>query len=155
MPTTLYIERLAHVSPGIFENIIGSNADFAPQLVAKTSILKWLLDRIQSKGHNENRGYAAEILSILLQNNRANRLEFGKQDGVETSLKVLSVCHDSGTHARLAFDCVPSNTAKGTQWTQTRPSSWRTSSTPYVLLWRSLRSRSSSSIVKVSISWCS
>ncbi|EPT03786.1 hypothetical protein FOMPIDRAFT_1046816 [Fomitopsis schrenkii] len=75
---------------GIFENIIGSNADFAPQLVAKTSVLKWLLDRLQSKDHNENRGYAVEILSILLQNNRANRLEFGKQDGVETSLKVLS-----------------------------------------------------------------
>jgi len=75
---------------GIFENIIGSNADFAPQLVAKTSVLKWLLDRIQSKAHNENRGYAAEILPILLQNNRVNRLEFGKQDGVETTLKVLS-----------------------------------------------------------------
>ncbi|KAH9938158.1 DUF1716-domain-containing protein [Fomitopsis serialis] len=75
---------------GIFENIIGSDPDFAPQLIAKTSVLKWLLDRIQSKAHNENRGYAAEILSILLQNNRVNRLEFGKQDGVETALKVLS-----------------------------------------------------------------
>ncbi|TFY68686.1 hypothetical protein EVJ58_g846 [Rhodofomes roseus] len=75
---------------GIFENIIGSNADFAPQLVAETSILKWLLDRIQSKANNENGGYAAEIMSILLQNNRTSRLEFGKQDGVETVLKVLS-----------------------------------------------------------------
>ncbi|KZT12457.1 DUF1716-domain-containing protein [Laetiporus sulphureus 93-53] len=75
---------------GIFENIIGFNADFAPQLVAKTSIIKWLLNRIQSKTHDENRGYAAELLSILLQNNRANRLELGKQDGVEAILKVLS-----------------------------------------------------------------
>ncbi|KZT74381.1 DUF1716-domain-containing protein [Daedalea quercina L-15889] len=75
---------------GIFENIIGSNADFAPLLVARTSILKWLLDRIQSKTQHDNRGYAVEILSILLQNNRANRLEFGKQDGVEIALKVLS-----------------------------------------------------------------
>lgn len=81
----------SHSSAGIFENIIGSNADFAPQLVANTSVLKWLLDRLQSKDHNENRGYAVEIISILLQNNRENRLEFGKQDGVETSLKVLSV----------------------------------------------------------------
>ncbi|CCM01593.1 uncharacterized protein FIBRA_03653 [Fibroporia radiculosa] len=75
---------------GIFENILGFNVDFAPQLVAKTNILKWLLDRIQLKGHNENRGYAAELLSILLQTDRTNRLEFGKRDGVEVILKVLS-----------------------------------------------------------------
>jgi beta-catenin-like protein 1 len=41
--------------------------------------------------HDENRGYAAELLSILLQNNVDNRLELGKKDGVETILKVLSV----------------------------------------------------------------
>lgn len=41
--------------------------------------------------HDENRGYAAEILSILLQTNRPNRLEFGNKDGVETCLKTLSV----------------------------------------------------------------
>jgi len=75
---------------GIFENILGFKADYAPQLVAKTPILKWLLKRIQSKAHNENRGYAAEIISILLQSNRENRLEYGQQDGVEISLKVLS-----------------------------------------------------------------
>lgn len=59
--------------------------------------MKWLLNRIQSKTHEENRGYAAELLSILLQDNRANRLEFGKQDGVETILKVLSVCYSAST----------------------------------------------------------
>ncbi|PCH41028.1 DUF1716-domain-containing protein [Wolfiporia cocos MD-104 SS10] len=75
---------------GIFENIIGVNSDYAPQLVAKTSILKWILERIQSKTYDENRGYAAELLSILLQNNRPNRLELGKQDGVEALLKILS-----------------------------------------------------------------
>lgn len=53
--------------------------------------MKWLLNRIQSKSRNENRGYAAELLSILLQNNRANRLELGKQGGVEAILIVLSV----------------------------------------------------------------
>ncbi|OBZ70506.1 Beta-catenin-like protein 1 [Grifola frondosa] len=40
--------------------------------------------------YDENRGYAAELLSILLQNNRTNRLELSKQDGVETILKILS-----------------------------------------------------------------
>ena len=59
--------------------------------MSKTSVLTWLLNRIQSKTHDENRGYAAELLSILLQNNVDNRLELGKKDGVETVLKVLSV----------------------------------------------------------------
>jgi beta-catenin-like protein 1 len=54
-------------------------------------MLAWLLDRIQSKTHDENRGYAAELLSILLQEDVDNRLELGKKDGVETILKVLSV----------------------------------------------------------------
>ncbi|KAJ7498873.1 Catenin-beta-like protein [Mycena latifolia] len=75
---------------GIFENILGFNPELSTQLVSKTSILPWLLTRIQSKTHDENRGYAAELLSILLQNNQANRLELGKKDGVETFLKVLS-----------------------------------------------------------------
>lgn len=76
---------------GIFENILEFNAELSTQLAAKTGILKWLLNRIQSKKHDENRGYAAEILPILLQNNRANRLKLGEQDGVETLLKILSV----------------------------------------------------------------
>lgn len=76
---------------GIFENVLGFNADLSTDLVAKTKILDWVLIRIQSKTHDENRGYAAELLSILLQNNRSNRLEFSKKNGVETSLQVLSV----------------------------------------------------------------
>ncbi|KAJ7781192.1 Catenin-beta-like protein [Mycena metata] len=75
---------------GIFENVLGFNPELSTQLVAKTSILPWLLTRVQSKTHDENRGYAAELLSILLQNNRPNRLELGKKDGVEIFLKVLS-----------------------------------------------------------------
>jgi len=54
-------------------------------------MLTWLLNRIQSKTHDENRGYAAELLSILLQNDVDNRVALGKKDGVETILKVLSV----------------------------------------------------------------
>jgi beta-catenin-like protein 1 len=54
-------------------------------------MLPWLLTRVQSKMHDENRGYAAELLAILLQNNRDNRLSLVKHDGVEAMLKVLSV----------------------------------------------------------------
>ncbi|KAI9574458.1 Catenin-beta-like protein [Boletus coccyginus] len=75
---------------GVFENVLGFNPDLSVQLVSKTKIMSWLLERIQSKTHDENRSYAAELLSILLQNIVPNRQEFGKKDGVEVILKVLS-----------------------------------------------------------------
>jgi beta-catenin-like protein 1 len=77
--------------PGIFENILGFDPKLSTHLVSKTSLFTWLLQRIESKKHDENRGYAAELLSILLQDNHPNRLELGEKDGVETILKVLSV----------------------------------------------------------------
>lgn len=61
------------------------------RLVSQTAIVPWLLKRIGAKAHDENRGYAAEILSILLQDNRDNRLALAKYDGVDTMLTVLSV----------------------------------------------------------------
>lgn len=78
-------------SAGMFENILGFNPDLSVQLVSKTKVMNWLLERIQSKTHDENRSYAAELLPILLQNTIPNRQEFGKKDGVEVILKALSV----------------------------------------------------------------
>lgn len=77
----------------IFENILGFKPKLSTKIVKQTKIMPWLLNRIQSKKHSENRSYAAEILSILLQDNKSNRLELGKHDGIETILKVLSVCN--------------------------------------------------------------
>ena len=77
---------------GIFENVLSFNPQLSTKLVEKTTVLQWILNRIQRKEHDENRGYAAELLSILLQDNQKNRLEFGKADGVEILLKTLSVC---------------------------------------------------------------
>jgi hypothetical protein len=76
---------------GIFENILGFNPQISTTLVSKTNIFPWLLNRVQTKPHDDNRGYAAEIVSILLQDHRENRLVLGERDGVETLLKVLSV----------------------------------------------------------------
>jgi len=75
---------------GVFENILGFNPDLSTAFVSQTKIMDWLLTRVQSKKQDENRGYAAELLSILLQNNVPNRMELGKKDGVEIILKVLS-----------------------------------------------------------------
>jgi beta-catenin-like protein 1 len=76
---------------GVFENMLALNPDLSGFIVSKTSFLGWLLSRIQAKTHDENRGYAAELLAILLQNNRDNRLAFAHQDGIELVLQVLFV----------------------------------------------------------------
>ncbi|TBU40110.1 Catenin-beta-like protein [Dichomitus squalens] len=98
---------------GIFENILGFNPELSTQLVSKTKILSWVMTRIESSRHDENRGYAAEILSILLQNNRPNRLELGKLNGVESILKILSryrkkdpVDADETEFMENVFDCL-------------------------------------------------
>ncbi|KAL1742588.1 Catenin-beta-like protein [Schizophyllum fasciatum] len=75
---------------GVFENVLASEPSLAQTLVAKTAILPWILDRIQAKSHDDNRSYAAEMLSILLQTNRENRVAFGEKDGIEAVLKTLS-----------------------------------------------------------------
>lgn len=78
---------------GILENVLAFNPGISKTLIKKTKTLSWTLNRIQNPLQDDNRGYAAELLSILLQNDRENRLAYGKEDGVEVSLKVLSVSY--------------------------------------------------------------
>ncbi|KAG8751173.1 hypothetical protein FRC12_012557 [Ceratobasidium sp. 428] len=75
---------------GIFENVLGSRPALAETLVSTTSIVTWLLNRILQKDHDDNRGYAAEVLAILVQSSRSNRLVLSKADGVDIMLRVLS-----------------------------------------------------------------
>ncbi|CAE6465415.1 unnamed protein product [Rhizoctonia solani] len=75
---------------GIFENVLASRPTLAETLVSTTTIIQWLLNRIIQKEHDDNRGYAAEVLSILIQTSRSNRLVLAKADGVDTILRVLS-----------------------------------------------------------------
>lgn len=75
---------------GIFENVLGSRPTLAETLVSTTTIVPWLLNRIIQKEHDDNRGYAAEVLAILVQTSRSNRLVLVKADGVDTILRALS-----------------------------------------------------------------
>lgn len=70
---------------------MGFNPGLSSTLVTQTHLMTWLLKRIQAKSHDENRAYAAELLSILLQNRNENRLVLSENDGIEIILKVLSV----------------------------------------------------------------
>ncbi|CAA7259804.1 unnamed protein product [Cyclocybe aegerita] len=75
---------------GIFENFVGLNPALSPKIVTGTGVLKWLLSRIQAKIPDENRGYAAELLSILLQDSHENKGKFTEVGGVDVLLKTLS-----------------------------------------------------------------
>ncbi|KAH7343526.1 DUF1716-domain-containing protein [Rhizoctonia solani] len=75
---------------GIFENVLASRPMLAETLVSTTTIIQWLLNRIIQKEHDDNRGYAAEVLSILVQSSRSNRLVLAKADGVDIILRALS-----------------------------------------------------------------
>ncbi|KAL7413013.1 DUF1716-domain-containing protein [Mrakia frigida] len=75
---------------GIFENLLSFNPALAETLVETTTALDWLLKRIDVKEYDSNKQYASEILAILLQQSRPNRLKLGALQGVDTLLKVLS-----------------------------------------------------------------
>jgi len=63
----------------------------ADQIVTDTTLLPWLLKRVEVKEFDSNKQYASEILAILLQQSRENVLKMAELDGMDTMLKVLSV----------------------------------------------------------------
>jgi len=71
--------------------MIGFNTEHAVLLVSNTKLLPWIFKRIQGKKHDENRSYAGELLSILLQNSQTNLLALEKENGIESLLTTLSV----------------------------------------------------------------
>jgi beta-catenin-like protein 1 len=78
-------------SLSVIENLLSkpSNTD----LIGKDStLLKWLLERIQKpeKPTTQNKQYASEILSILTQSSRTNRVRIAESNGVETFLTNLA-----------------------------------------------------------------
>ncbi|KAI9499627.1 Catenin-beta-like protein [Zychaea mexicana] len=75
---------------GIMESLLGLDPQLAERIALKTEIMPWLLKRVQGKGYDSNRGYAAEIISILLQESRDIRLKLGELNGVDVLLRALS-----------------------------------------------------------------
>ncbi|KAI9015728.1 Catenin-beta-like protein [Phycomyces nitens] len=76
---------------GILENLMALEPSLAEKIALETEFLPWVLKRLQTKVFDSNRGYASEILSILLQENRVVRLKFGELGGMDVLLRVLSV----------------------------------------------------------------
>jgi beta-catenin-like protein 1 len=78
-------------SLSVIENLLSqpTNTDVIGK---ESTLLKWLLERIQKpeKPTSQNKQYASEILSILTQSSRTNRVRVAEANGVETCLTNLA-----------------------------------------------------------------
>ncbi|KAI8084798.1 Catenin-beta-like protein [Halteromyces radiatus] len=75
----------------IFENLLSLDPELAKRITLQTQLVPWLLKRIQSKEFDSNRGYASELISILLQKDHDVRMKFCELDAVDILLRVSSV----------------------------------------------------------------
>ncbi|KIV81466.1 hypothetical protein PV11_03652 [Exophiala sideris] len=103
----------------VIENIL-SDTENLEAVGSKDTLMQWLLARIKKADTNargkvgQNRQYAAEILAILLQSNKANRDRFAQKEGVDALLQLLSIYRkrdpekdsDEEEFAENLFDCL-------------------------------------------------
>jgi beta-catenin-like protein 1 len=71
---------------------LSSNSNFVRSIGSNTTLLKWLLNRIQKLESpiSQNKQYSAEMLSILVQSDVQNRIALIELDAVDTILQLLS-----------------------------------------------------------------
>ncbi|KAI8917996.1 Catenin-beta-like protein [Entophlyctis helioformis] len=74
----------------VIENFVSINPSLAERAVNESSIIPWILARIGIKAFDSVRQYASELLAILLQTSRPNRLRLIDLGGVDTLLRVLA-----------------------------------------------------------------
>ncbi|GAO46787.1 DUF1716 domain protein [Saitoella complicata NRRL Y-17804] len=76
----------------IFENLAAHDPALAETAVRTTTILQWILKRLQVKeaSTSQNKQYAAELLAILVQSSYLNRVKLAELDGVDVLLRLLS-----------------------------------------------------------------
>lgn len=76
---------------GVLENL-SSRASIAEVMGKETSLIKWLVSRIQKPetSISQNKQYSAEILAILLQSSTANRARLVELEGIDILLQLLS-----------------------------------------------------------------
>ena len=75
----------------VLENV-ASRTSLAEKIGRDTSVLKWLLERIQKRENpvTQNKTYAAEVLSVILQSTPINRRKVCELDGVDLLLQLLA-----------------------------------------------------------------
>lgn len=94
----------------MFENLLSFLPPIAETIAQDTTLISWLLKRVQKKEYDSNKQYASEVLDILMQNpDVVGRV--GMADGVEVFLKVASV-------RRSAQEISPSSTRRPSELIQ-------------------------------------
>lgn len=102
-----------HNTLAIIENIV----EFQPEVskdIAETGFMAWLVKKLKVKvPFDDNKLYASEILSILLQNEPENRVLFGSLDAIDSLLQQLAYYkrHDPAVAEEVElmenlFDCL-------------------------------------------------
>ncbi|KAJ5109703.1 hypothetical protein N7532_002348 [Penicillium argentinense] len=100
---------------GVMENLASQSA-LAEKLGQDTSIISWILSRIQQKESpvSQNKQYSAEVLAILLQSSAKNRERLIGLDGIDIVLQLLSQYRrrdpesdsDEEEYVENLFDCL-------------------------------------------------
>lgn len=73
----------------IIENLTEYKQDLSKDM---KPLIHWILRKLKSKPHfHDNKLYASEILSILLQNSDENRNLMSQLDGIDILLRIASV----------------------------------------------------------------
>lgn len=80
---------------GVFENLLSFLPPIADTIARDTTLISWLLKRIQKKEYDSNKQYAAEVLAIMLQSPVVVDV-VGRLEGVEVLLGVVSVSDKMG-----------------------------------------------------------
>jgi len=79
-----------HNAMSILENIVEFRPTVAKE-VAEAGFMNWLIKKLKEKvPFDGNKLYASEILSILLQNEPANRLMYGEMGAIDSLLQQLA-----------------------------------------------------------------
>lgn len=102
-----------HNTLSILENIV----EFQPEVskdIAEAGFMAWLVRKLKVKvPFDDNKLYASEILSILLQNEPDNRILFGSMDAIDSLLQQLAYYkrHDPAMAEEVElmenlFDCL-------------------------------------------------
>lgn len=94
---------------GLIENLISIRPSLADDLF-QSSFLNWTLNKISSKqAYDQNKGYAAELLCILLQAGQSmeqRSIEFGRKNGIDQLLNALAPLRKESSGSTEERECV-------------------------------------------------
>ncbi|XP_059620874.1 beta-catenin-like protein 1 [Phlebotomus argentipes] len=94
-----------HDTLGVFENLMEIKSEVCVE-AANQGLMQWILKRLKAKlPFDANKLYCSEILSILIQESKENRLLLGTLDGIDVLLQQLAVYkrHDPATVEEREF----------------------------------------------------